>query len=53
MIAPTGDTQWVYQAHNLLLFGPYGVGKGHVATGLGHAPVDKGYRVRYATASSL
>lgn len=51
--ALAGDTQWVDQAHNLLLFGPSGVGKSHVAAGLGHTLVDQGYRVRYVTASSL
>lgn len=53
LTALTGDTHWVNQAHNLLLFGPSGVGKSHVAAGLGHALIDQGCRVRYATASSL
>ncbi|GGY12641.1 transposase [Litchfieldella qijiaojingensis] len=53
LTALAGNSQWVDQAHNLLLFGPSGVGKSHVAAGLGHSLVDQGYRVRYATASSL
>ncbi|RDB42966.1 hypothetical protein DU490_10290 [Halomonas sp. DQ26W] len=53
LTALAGDTQWVDQAYNLLLFGPSGVGKSHVAAGLGHALINQGYRVRYTTASSL
>lgn len=47
------DTQWVHQAHNVILFGPSGVGKSHLAAALGHALIERGVRVRYTTATVL
>jgi DNA replication protein DnaC len=37
----------------VLLIGPPGVGKTHLALALGHLAVDAGYRVSYVTASDL
>lgn len=47
------DTGWVEAAHNLLLFGPSGVGKSHLAGAIGHALIEQGLRVRYYAASAL
>lgn len=47
------DLQWVHQANNLLLFGPSGVGKTHVAAGLGYALIEKNIRVKFITATAL
>lgn len=47
------DTEWVAEGHNLILFGPSGVGKSHLAAGIGHAMIEKGVRVRYTTATAL
>ncbi|MDN5850820.1 MAG: IS21-like element helper ATPase IstB [Nitrococcus sp.] len=47
------DTGWLDTAHNLLLFGPSGVGKSHLAAAIGHALIEQGLRVRYAAASAL
>ncbi|HEX7381153.1 MAG TPA: IS21-like element helper ATPase IstB [Nevskiaceae bacterium] len=47
------ETTWVESAQNILLFGPSGVGKSHVAAALGHALVDQGLRVRYTAACEL
>ncbi|SFC91128.1 DNA replication protein DnaC [Thiohalospira halophila DSM 15071] len=47
------DTTWVTQAHNLLLFGPSGVGKSHMAAAIGHALIEQGLRVRLYAASTL
>jgi len=38
---------------NVLLIGPPGVGKTHLALALGHLAVDAGYRVCYVTAADL
>lgn len=47
------DTTWIDQARNLLLFGPSGVGKSHLAAAIGHALIEQGVRVRYVAASAL
>ena len=44
---------WALQAHNVLLFGPSGVGKTHAAAALGHALIERGIRVRLFTATAL
>mgnify|MGYP003348465639 CR=1 FL=1 len=40
-------------ATNVFLSGPPGVGKTHIATGLGHAAVTAGYRVYFTSAADL
>ncbi len=35
------ETGWVEAAHNLLLFGPSGVGKSHLAAAIGHALIEQ------------
>lgn len=47
------ETGWVEAARNLLVFGPSGVGKSHLAAAIGHALIDQGLRVRYTAASTL
>jgi DNA replication protein DnaC len=47
------DSTWIDQARNLLLFGPSGVGKSHLAAAIGHALIEQGLRVRYFAASAL
>ena len=39
--------------HNVLLFGPPGVGKTHLAIGIGRAVVEAGYSVLFVTATEL
>lgn len=45
-IALRDDTQWAHQANNLLLIGPSGVGKSHVAAALGLHLIEQGIRVK-------
>lgn len=44
---------WLAQGHNLLAFGPPGVGKTHVLAGIGHALVDRGHKVLFMRTSEL
>ena len=44
---------WIAQGHNLLAFGPPGVGKTHLLAGVGHALVDRGYKVLFTRTSDL
>lgn len=44
---------WLAQGTNILLFGPPGVGKTHLAAALGHAMVDAGYRVLFTRTTDL
>jgi DNA replication protein DnaC len=45
--------RFVANAENALLFGPPGVGKTHLAIGLGRAVVEAGHSVLFTTATSL
>ncbi len=47
------DATWVERTDNLLLFGPSGVGKTHLAAAIGHGLISQGVRVRFASATSL
>ncbi len=44
---------WIAQGHNLLAFGPPGVGKTHMVAGIGHALIDRGYKVLFVRTSEL
>ncbi len=46
-------TKWVRQAHNLILFGPSGVGKSHLAAAIGRRLVEKEVRVHYTKTTTL
>jgi DNA replication protein DnaC len=44
---------WVQQAENVLLFGPSGVGKTHIAAAIGYALIEKGVRVKFYPSTAL
>jgi DNA replication protein DnaC len=44
---------WLAQGHNLLAFGPPGVGKTHLIAAMGHALIDRGYKVMFMRTSEL
>ena len=45
--------RWVAHGDNMLLLGPPGVGKTHLAIGIGRAAIRQGYSVRFITATAL
>ena len=45
--------RWLAAGESVILFGPVGVGKTHVAQGLGHAAVRRGIDVRFTKTSRL
>lgn len=47
------NTDWVKRAGNLLLFGPSGVGKTHLAAAIGSGLIQQGVRVRYYPATAI
>jgi len=48
-----GSSDWTRQARNVLLFGPSGVGKTHLAAAIGHGLSERGVRVRYFATTAL
>jgi len=45
--------QWASKADNVLLIGPSGVGKSHIAAALGHHLIERGVRVKWFSACDL
>jgi DNA replication protein DnaC len=48
----SGD-EWLQKGANLLMFGPPGSGKSHVAAALGHALIENGYRVLFVRTTDI
>jgi len=53
IVAFAENTQWVHQARNLLIFGPSGVGKTHIAAAIGRRLIEHGVRVFFAKTTML
>ena len=52
MALSTGQ-DWLANGENILLFGPPGVGKTHLACGIGHALIEHGFRVMFYRTSDF
>jgi len=48
----TADSAWL-RWENLLLFGPSGVGKTHLAAAIGRSLIELGAKVKFTTATAL
>jgi len=44
---------WVRQANNVIIFGPSGVGKTHLAAAIGHGLIAQGVRVLFTSTTAL
>jgi DNA replication protein DnaC len=53
LVRELATSRFVANAENVLLFGPPGVGKSHLAIALGRAAVEHGHSVLFVTAASL
>ena len=53
VMALTGGDRWLDEGANLILFGPPGGGKSHLAAAIGLALVENGYRVQYTRTTDL
>src|SRR5579859_3954328 len=53
LIRELGAGQFIAHGENVLIFGPPGVGKTHLAIGLGRKIVEHGHTVRFTTATAL
>lgn len=47
------DVSWTRQAKNIVLFGPSGVGKSHLACAIGYRLIEQGVRVLFTPATLL
>ena len=47
------NTSWIKQAHNLIIFGPSGVGKSHLACAIAHRLIEQGTRALFTQTTTL
>jgi DNA replication protein DnaC len=53
IVALAQQHKWVNQAENILLFGASGIGKTHLACGIGYALIEQGVRVKFTSATGI
>lgn len=51
--ALTEDVSWAAQAQNLIIFGPSGVGKTHLAAAIGYRLIEQGVRLLFSSTTNL
>ena len=53
VMALSSGGDWISNGSNIIFFGPPGVGKTHLACGLGHALIEHGYQVKFFQTNDL
>ena len=53
VMALASSDSWLEQGHNVIIFGPPGVGKSHLASAIGLALVERGKRVLFTRTTDL
>ena len=53
IMALSSGGDWITNGSNIIFFGPPGVGKTHLACGIGHALIEHGYRVKFFQTNDL
>jgi DNA replication protein DnaC len=53
IMALTAGDSWLQKGANILLFGPFGVGKSHLAVAIGRALVENGWRALFTRTTDL
>jgi len=53
ILALADDISWVKSANNVVIFGPSGVGKTHLACALGYSMIEKGVRCLFTSTTKL
>jgi DNA replication protein DnaC len=53
IVALADNTSWVKQANNLVIFGPSGVGKSHLACAIAHRLIEQGVRALFTSTTTL
>lgn len=52
-VALAESTDWVKEGNNLVIFGPSGVGKTHLASAIGHRMIEQGIRCLFTSTTIL
>lgn len=47
------NTSWIEEAENLIIFGPSGVGKTHLAVAIGYAQIEQGNKILFTSTTAL
>lgn len=51
--ALAGADSWLKKAHNIIIFGPSGVGKTHIAAAIGYRQIELGNKVKFIQTSHM
>lgn len=53
ILALSESDTWIRQAHNIVIFGPSGVGKTHIASAIAYRQIELGHKVKFFQTSHI